>query len=80
MIKNHNGTKIAGKIFAAFCILLLIAALAAAWFIGGQTRAVQKYFTARASGSYSDYVSLLISSEYDECAAYEYKAESRAEV
>lgn len=78
MSKGQSGTKTAGKIFAAICIILLIAVLSASWFIGGQTRAVQKYFTARASGSYSDYVSLLIGSDYDECAADEYKSESRA--
>lgn len=78
MCKNHSGTKTAGKIFAGLCIILLIAVLAAAWFIGGQTRAVQKYFTARASGSYSDYVSLLKSSEYNKNAAEEYETENRA--
>lgn len=54
MSKNPSGTKTAGKIFAAFSIVLLTAVLAASWFIGGQKRAAQKYFGAVASGSLSD--------------------------
>lgn len=55
MSKNPSGTKTAGKIFAAFSVVLLIAVLAASWFIGGQKRAAEKYFGAIASGSLSDF-------------------------
>ena len=54
MNKTTASHKTAGKIFAAFTILILLAVLALSWYIGGQKRAAEKYFASIASGNYKD--------------------------
>lgn len=44
-----------GKIFALLAAVLLLCAALAYWFIGGQTRAAEKYFSAIASGNYKNF-------------------------
>ncbi len=50
--------KTAGKIITALTVLMLIVCTAASWYIGGQTRAVQKYCASIASGNLTDYTAV----------------------
>ena len=59
MNKNSRAAKALGKLLAVISGIILLAVLLAAWFIGGQTRAVNKYFASRASGNYKEYAALL---------------------
>lgn len=53
-----------GKIFALLAAVLLLCAALAYWFIGGQTRAAEKYFSAIASGNYKNFEQ--VTSPYEE--------------
>lgn len=54
MSKSSNGTKRAGKLLAAVTILILAAVLVGYWYINGQTRTIEKFCAAAASGNYDE--------------------------
>lgn len=53
-----------GKIFALLAAVLLLCAALAYWYVGGQTRAAEKYFSAIASGNYKNFEQ--VTSPYEE--------------
>ena len=53
-----------GKIFALLAAILLLCAALAYWYIGGQARAAEKYFSAIASGNYKNFEQ--VTSPYEE--------------
>lgn len=59
MKEKSSATKILGKIFAAVCAVLLIAAFAASWYIGGQDKAIEKYCAAVTSGDLKKYTQVM---------------------
>lgn len=64
MNKASKGTKTAGKIFAAITLILLIVVAAASWYIGGQTKAIEKLCTAIASADYKDFSKIYSSEKF----------------
>ena len=49
-MSKNNISKTAGKAVSLIMIILFAAVFAASWFIGGQTKAIEKYCAAFASG------------------------------
>lgn len=63
MSKADAGKRM-GKIFALLAAILLLCAALAYWYVGGQTRSAEKFFSAVASGNYKNYEQVL--SPYEE--------------
>ena len=68
-------TKKAGKVLAGFALLISAVTVAASWYIGGQTRAVEKYCASLASGNLGDYQSVTDDMQYTDRDIF--KAEMR---
>lgn len=77
---NSSASKALGKLLAVISGIILLAVIIAAWFIGGQTRAVNKCFAAMASGNYKEYIALLPSGhqEYHQHEAADYSDQCKS--
>lgn len=65
IMDGFRARKRAGKIFAVFTAMALICGAAVYWYVGGQTRTAEKFFSAVASGNYKNYEQAL-SRQYEE--------------
>ena len=68
-------TKKAGKVLAGFAVLATAATAGMAWYLGGQTRAIEKYCASLASGNLNDYQSVTQDGSFADRDAF--KAEMR---
>lgn len=55
IMDGFRARKKAGKIFTVFTAIVLICGAAVYWYVGGQTRTAEKFFSAVASGNYKNY-------------------------
>ncbi|MGN0664937.1 MAG: hypothetical protein ACI4KF_00270 [Huintestinicola sp.] len=55
---KSKGSKTAGKIFFILTLILFIGMLCASWYIGGQDKAMKKYFSACTSGDLKAYLTV----------------------
>ncbi|MDE7295614.1 MAG: hypothetical protein K2N72_14415 [Oscillospiraceae bacterium] len=63
---GFRARKRAGKIFAVFTALVLMCGAAVYWYVGGQTRTAEKFFSAVASGNYKNYEQTMARQGYEE--------------
>ena len=49
-MSKNSASKTIGKIVSLIILILLLGIIAVTWFIGGQTKAIEKYCAAFASG------------------------------
>ena len=49
-MSKNSASKTIGKIVSLIILIILLGVIAVTWFIGGQTKAIEKYCAAFASG------------------------------